>query len=326
MLFEIWFPIIAGLILLVLGGESLVRGAVEIAERLGVSPLIIGLTLVGFGTSTPELVTSVRAGLAGSPGVAYGNIVGSNIANILLIGGVAAMIQPILVTRTALVRDSAVMLAVAILFFGLILVAPLGHFAGAGLFLLLLAYLGYIIIVEHRAASGGAIANKALALEMTDPALNASPKAGFPWRALAFALGGLVMVVAGGNWLVLGAVALARASGFAESVIGLSIVAVGTSLPELATSVSAAIKRQGEVAFGNIVGSNIYNILAIGGSTALIAPAHAPEDIAAIDAPIMIGASLLIVIFAATGLRINRIEGGILLACYGLYVALRLLG
>ncbi|WP_339947137.1 calcium/sodium antiporter [uncultured Albimonas sp.] len=317
---DTWLPLVAGLALLVGGGDVLVRGAVRAAERIGISPLVIGLTLVGFGTSMPELVTSVQAGLNGSPGIAYGNVVGSNIANILLIAGVSALICPIVVARSALRRDAVVMLLAAGAFLGLAALAPMGRPTGAALVVALVGYIWFVIRQERAAADGGAIHDKSLALSETEPGLAPAHGGGSLGVSLLTAVAGLALVVAGGSLLVDGAVALARGFGVSETVIGLTIVAIGTSMPELVTSVIAALKRQGDVAFGNIVGSNIYNVLGIGGTTALIAPSVVPEELVRFDAPIMIGVSALLVLFAATGLRIARREGAVLVAGYASYV------
>lgn len=319
-MFDTWVPLIAGLALLVIGGELLVRGAVQAAERFGISPLVIGLTLVGFGTSMPELVTSVQAGLSGSPGIAYGNIVGSNIANILLIAGVSALICPVIVARSALRRDAMAMLLATVVFAALALLVPMGRIVGAALLAVLVLYLVFVIRQERNGPEGGALLDKSLALAGADPGLAAPHPARTVAIPLLIALAGLVVVVAGGALLVDGAVALARGFGVSETVIGLTIVAVGTSMPELVTSVIAALKRQGDVAFGNVVGSNIYNILGIGGTTALIAPSQVPSGIAAFDAPLMVGVSVLLVVFAATGLRIARREGVVLVAGYAAYL------
>jgi cation:H+ antiporter len=320
---EIWLPLIGGLIVLVAGGELLVRGAVQIATSLGVSPLVIGLTLVGFGTSTPELVTSVQAALADAPGIAYGNIVGSNIANILLIVGVAALISPMVINSVALTRDGAVMLAVAVAFSIVAFAMPLGRIVGLVFIATLIVYVYLAFRQERASAPGGhgAVYDKSLALQSTDAAL--SPPA-TPQKPLLIstliALVGLVLVVIGGRFLVDGAVSLARGFGISETVIGLTIVAVGTSMPEFVTSVVAGIRKQGDVAFGNIVGSNIYNILGIGGFTALIAPGAVPAEIVGFDNFVMIAVSLALVAFAWTGLRIARWEGAALLAGYVVYV------
>ncbi|MEC7793659.1 MAG: calcium/sodium antiporter [Pseudomonadota bacterium] len=317
---EIWVPLLGGLVLLILGGDFLVRGAVQVAERLGVSPLVIGLTLVGFGTSMPELVTSVRAALSGAPGIAYGNIVGSNIANILLIVGASALVTPVVVARAALRRDAAVMLVVAAVFAALALAVPFGPLVGGGFVLALVAYIWLTIQQERREAPTGALHDKEVALGAVDPALEPGRARPAIWTALALALGGLVAILLGGGLLVDGAVTLARTFGISETVIGLTIVAIGTSMPELVTSLMAALRRQGDVAFGNIVGSNIYNILGIGGATALIAPGAVPVEIARFDALVKLGVTLLLVLVAATGLKVDRREGGVLLAGYGIYL------
>ena len=318
-----WMALAGGFVLLVVGGELLVRGAVQVASRLGVSPLMIGLTLVGFGTSTPELVTSVQAALSGSPGIAFGNIVDSNLANILLIVGASAIVYPIAVTSSALKRDGLVMVAVAVTFAVLAALMPLGRVVGLAFVLALAAYI-YIAFRQERTAAPsehGAVYDKSLALQEADPAAAPGAAASRPiLMSLLVALGGLALVVAGGYFLVQGAVALARSFGISETVIGLTIVAVGTSMPEFVTSMVAAAKRQTDVAFGNIVGSNIYNILGIGGATALVAPSPVPPEIVRFDNLVMIGVSLLLVAVAFTGLRIVRWEGMALLALYGIYV------
>lgn len=315
---------VSGLALLVAGGELLVRGAVQVAARLGVSPLAIGLTLVGFGTSTPELVTSVQAALSGSPGIAYGNIVGSNIANILLILGISALLTPILVTSNALRRDSAVMIGVAVLFAAIAAIVPLGRGVGA-VFVAGLAGYVWLAFRQERARNGashGAVYEKSIAAQEVDPAL---VPAAAPKRPVAFSLllavAGLGLVVLGGHFLVGGAVGLARSVGIAETVIGLTIVAVGTSMPEFVTSVMAALRKEPGVAFGNIVGSNIYNILGIGGATALIAPTNVPAEIVRFDNLVMIVTSALLVAFAYTGMRLSRWEGGLFVAAYVGYLA-----
>lgn len=311
-----------GLLLLIVGGELLVRGAVNVASRLGVSPLVIGLTLVGFGTSTPELVTSVQAALSGSPGIAYGNIVGSNIANILLILGVSAVIMPMAVQSSALKRDGAVMLAVAVLFALAAGFLSMSRPVGAVFVLGLAAYIYLAFRSEQTAtpADHGAVYDKGLAAQETDAALVPPAK---PTGSIVFSLltavAGLAVVVAGGYFLVNGAVGLARSFGISETVIGLTIVAVGTSMPELVTSVMAAIRKHTDVAFGNVIGSNIYNILGIGGMTALIAPTEVPAEIVAFDNWIMIAVSVLVLAFAFTGRVISRWEGAVLMAGYAGY-------
>jgi cation:H+ antiporter len=317
-----WFMLIGGLVLLLIGGELLVRGAVRVASQLGVSPLIIGLTLVGFGTSTPELVTSVQAAMNGSPGIAFGNIVGSNIANLLLILGASALVTPIVVQSSALRRDAVVMVAVAIIFAMLSPLFPLGRLIGI-LFVAALGTYIYVAIRQEAAAtaSHGAAFDKSAAAQGADPALApVSPQGGSLLVPLLTSLLGLGIVVLGGYFLVNGAVALARSFGISETIIGLTIVAVGTSMPELVTSLVAAVRREADVAFGNIIGSNIYNILGIGGVTALITPSQVPPQIVGFDNIVMVAVSALVVVLAYTGRRLARWEGAVLIAGYIVYV------
>jgi cation:H+ antiporter len=318
--------IIGGLALLIVGGDIMVRGAVGVATRLGVSPLVIGLTLVGFGTSTPELVTSVQASLAGSPGIALGNIVGSNIANVLLIMGLAALVAPIAVSSPSLKRDGGIMIAAAVLFAALSAVADLSRLTGVVFVFLLIAYVVYSFRQEQAAPTdhGAAYGKGEAALEV-DEGFRPSRASSMAW-SFALAIGGLALVVVGGKFLVDGAVALARGYGISETVIGLTIVAVGTSTPELVTSIVAAARRHSEVAFGNVVGSNIYNILGIAGVTALIAPTAVPPEVVRFDNLVMVGVSLVLFAFAWTGLRIGRREGGLLLSGYLIYLLFLLRG
>lgn len=301
--------LVAGLALLITGGDLLVRGAVRLAGRLGVSPLVIGLTLVGFGTSTPELVASVQAALVGAPGLAYGNIVGSNIANILLILGAAALLHPVSVPQPVLRRDGTMMLVATLAFAALAWAMPVTRLLGGALVCALVVYIVLTVRQERRRfAEDAATAER-------DP----QAQGGLAGPAL-LALGGLAMVLTGGVLLVDGAVGLARALGWSETLIGLTVVAIGTSAPELITSVVAALRRQGDVAFGNVVGSNIYNILGIGGATALVAPGAIPADLLLGDVPVMVLAALALMIFAWTNRRISSGEGAGLLMAYALYL------
>lgn len=322
-----WFLVLGGLVLLAVGGEFLVRGAVQLAERLGVSPLVIGLTLVGFGTSMPELVASVQASLAGSPGIAVGNVVGSNLANILLILGISALMSPIVVGSRALKRDGVLVVATALLFALVGLTMDLGRVVGVVFVAGLVGYIVYAWRQERVGADGHTAAfEKAEAFEGVHTGVHgagaAAPEAGMRGMlvSIALVLGGLVLVVAGGRLLVDGAIELARTLGISESVIGLTVVAVGTSMPELVTSVVAAIRRQADVALGNILGSNIYNVLGIAGVTGLIAPTAMPPEMVRFDNWVMVGVSVLCLFFAWTGMRIGRREGGVLLAGYGAYL------
>lgn len=316
-----------GLCLLVAGGELLVRGSVKAAERLGVSPLLIGLTLVGFGTSTPELVASVQAALAGSPGIAVGNVVGSNIANILLILGLSALITPIGVDSKALKRDGALVLATALVLVAVGHLFSLDRLVGVVFVLALAAYIAFAYVQERAAKPDGHTSafEKAEAYEeLHDPVVSPHAPAigngGALARNIGLAIAGLAVIILGGKLLVDGAVALARSSGISETVIGLTIVAIGTSMPEFVTSLIAAFRGHSAVALGNIMGSCIYNILGIGGVTGLISPTVIPPEIVGFDSLVMAAASLALLVFAQTGLRIGRREGAILLAGYVGYI------
>ena len=314
--------LIAGLVLLVVGGELLVRGAVAIAGRLGVSPLMIGLTIVGMGTSMPELAASVQAALAGSPGIALGNIVGSNIAHSMLILGVAALLAPIAVARGTLWRDGGVGVLAAVALLALGLTTGLGRMAGLTLIVLMVGYLVLAYRQEKHAAAHSAAFDKAAALENIDPALGTQTQRQSGWAvSLAFLIAGLVCIVGGGTLLVNAAVTIAREFGMSETLVGLTIVAVGTSLPELVTSAVAALRKQSEVALGNVLGSNIYNVLFIGGVTGTIAPTTVPQSILGFDLPLLIAVSLGVMVLAWTGARLSRIEGLALVAGYALYIA-----
>jgi len=306
---EIFF----GFILLLLGGESLVRGSVTVARKFGVSELMIGLTLVGFGTSTPELVTSIEAALADSPGIAVGNVVGSNIANILLILGVAAIIYPIACKPEAIKRDGLVMIAAAVSCVILALYGSLTLFPGAVFIILLLVYLAYTYFKEKTSNSASAQMHQAEA-HLVDP----TP--GKLWVGLAMAAGGIALTVFGAQLLVKGAIDLARSYSISEATIGLTIVAVGTSLPELVTSVVASFRRNADIALGNIIGSNIFNIWFILGITAIIHPIPFPDSIVALDVWVLLAASLLMIGIAWRMKRISRLTGALFLALYGVYV------
>ncbi len=322
---DLALAILGGLAAIIVGAELLVRGAVRLAERAGVSPLLIGLTIVGFGTSTPELVTSVQGALAGSPGIAVGNIVGSNIINVLVILGLAAMIAPLAVPPGAIRRDGALVivasLALTLVGFFWSLDRPTGV-----LFLATLAAYLFYAAREERQADGHTVAfEKGEALAGADPELRpqaaAAPGGAAQWLApLGLALGGLILLVAGGRFFVGGSIEFARQIGISESVIGLTIVAAGTSMPELATTVLAAVRRQADVAVGSILGSNIYNVLCIGGVTALISPTTVPAEIATFDNLVMLAVAVVLLGMLYTGRRLDRIEGAALFAGYLAYL------
>ncbi len=309
--------LIAGLALLFVGAELLVRGAVAIAKRFGVSAFLIGVTLVGFGTSTPELTASLGAALAGSPDVAVGNVIGSNIANVLLILGLAAILRPIRTTRTAFVRDGSFLIGFTALTVAVCLTGVIGRWGGAGFLALLAGYVFWTYRTDTTETNGAAGVHREQA-EIVD---GMERKPGLAAIAAAAGLTGLV----GGAWLLVdSAITIARLAGIPEAVIGLTLVAVGTSLPELVISAVASIRGHSDVAFGNIVGSNIFNLLGILGATALVLPLAVPEQIVGFDLWLMLAVTVLAVIFAMTSWRIERWEGGLLVAAYMAYVAVLL--
>ena len=311
-----------GFVLLIAGGELLVRGAVRIAERLGLSPMLIGLTVVGLGTSTPELAASVQASLAGSPGIAVGNIVGSNMANLLLILGTAAIIAPIAVARGVLWRDGGVGIVAALALLGAGWTVGLSRPTGIAFLVAMVAYILFAYRQERLGQPHGAAYDRAMAVVDADPALTPHEKpSGRLLPAVLLFVGGLVLVVGGGTLLVDAAISIAGALGVADEVIGLTVVAIGTSLPELVTSAIAAFRKQGDIALGNVLGSNIYNLLFIGGVTGVAAPAAVPASILGFDLLLLIAVSAVAMFFARTGGRLNRIEGLLLVAGYILYVA-----
>ena len=290
------------------------RGSVGVAAALGLSPLFIGIALVGFGTSTPELVTSLQAAFAESPGIAVGNVVGSNIANILLILGIGALILPVACDPKAFYRDGSVLVVSALALTVVVLFGYLGRWTGLAFVTAVVAYVVFTYIKESRSP------DEAAAVYEAEAALQMGSRKLTILIALAFAIGGIAVTIFGARLLVDGAIELAANAGVSEAVIGLTVVAIGTSLPELVTAVIAALKKQGDVAFGNIIGSNIYNVLGILGVTALVEPIPVPPEILRVDIWVMLGASVLLVVFAATNRRFERWEGGVALALYVAYV------
>ncbi|MBD8876511.1 calcium/sodium antiporter [Roseibium polysiphoniae] len=307
--------LVAGLALLVLGGDLLVRGSVGLAERMKISPLLIGIVLVGFGTSTPELMTSLLAALNGSPGIAVGNVIGSNTANILLILGTAAIIFPMKADTKALMRDGLVVSAAALACLALAYLGNVSRLSGGLLVLALTAYLVFTYRAESGQQTPSADMHRA-----EGEAVTARPWTQSAPVLAALTIGGLIMTMLGAKFLVDSSVVLATRMGIDEAVIGLTVVALGTSLPELVTSVVAALRRQTDIAFGNILGSNIYNIFGILGVTAMVKPIEMPEQILSFDIWVMLAATALLMIFARTGHRICRLEGAALLGLYGLYL------
>jgi cation:H+ antiporter len=310
----LWF--VLGLTVLVLGAESLVRGAARLAGSVGVSPLVIGLTVVAFGTSTPEMAVSVHASLAGTPDIAIGNVVGSNIANILLILGISAVIIPLLVSEQVIRQEVPVMIAATILVLVLALDGRISRIDAGILFALVVVYTVFLVVQSRRSTR----------------AASAQPTAELPARSrwdrhwgvqLLLIVVGLVALVFGSRWLVESAVVFARFLGISDLVVGLTIVAVGTSLPEIATSALAALRGERDIAVGNVIGSNLFNILAVLGVTGLVSTAGIPVAEAArnFDLWVMLAVAVACLPIMFTGREITRWEGTVFLGYYAAYTA-----
>lgn len=309
----VWLTLLAGFGLLMVGGEILVKGSVDAAKKLGVSPLVIGLTLVGFGTSAPELVTSVKATWAGSPGIAVGNFVGSNIANVLLILGLTSVVLPVAIGRTTLSRDGIAVLIATVGFIVVSFTTPLTKTVGVAFLLLLFAYLGTVFVIEQRSQRAQIAAG--FVKDERGDALSVL------W-SVALAVAGMAIVIYGAHLLVESAIQIARAYNVSEAVIGLTIVAIGTSLPELVTSLIAAFRAQADLAVGNILGSNLFNLLAIGGATAVLAPVpvEVPAQIANQDNFVMLGSVIALFVFGWFGSKVTRLEGLLLFVGFCTYM------
>ncbi len=351
---------LGGLVGLLIGGEMIVRGAVATALRLGLSPLLIGLTIVAFGTSAPEVVTSVQAALAGAPALAVGNVVGSNIANVLLVVGLCALVRPMVVARVEFRRDAWAMtigtlIGIGVLFLGYFYF--IDRFVGIALVALLVSYLVFAYFYERRAkkkaikkrqeAAQSAAAEKSEATRAStrgeaptqssdDVATSAEKEAeeiaeaGLAGKQPRLSLSllntfvGLALILVGAHLLVVGAVDIARYFGLTEATIGATIVAIGTSLPEMVTSIVAAFRGQSGVAIGNVLGSNLFNILGVLGATAIALPFAVPGEVITIDIWVMLAATLTLLFLTTRRPIIRRPVGALLFCCYIGYLALLL--
>ncbi len=306
--------LVAGLVLLVGGAELLVRGASHLAVVVGISPLVVGLTVVAFGTGAPELAVGVSAAAGGSTELALGNVVGSNLVNTLAILGVAALVTPLIVQQKLVRREVLLVIVATVVVWLLVLDGGLSRGEGAGLLLAAVAYTTWAVLVGRRESPE--VTAEYEAEFATDPSAR-------HWSVdLGLIAVGLVLLVLGSTWLVDGAVAIAETLGLSELVIGLTIVAIGTSLPEAATSVVAGLKGERDIAVGNIIGSNLFNLLAVLGASALVSPVGvpAPGRSADLDLPVLIGAAVLCLAVFFTGWVIERWEGALFLALYVAYV------
>ena len=308
-----WLFILAGVALLVLGGDLVVRGAGRLALAAGLSPLVVGLTVVAFCTSAPELAASLVAATRGTPELALGNVIGSNIANIGLILGLAGLVNPIPVRGSILLREIPLMIGATALF---ALLAWDGGFSrGDGVLLVvaLLGYVGWMLRVEKTKEK----AESALAEEYSEVL---DEGRGSPVAQVGLVLGGVALLVGGAELLVRGAVAIATASGLSPRVIGLTVVAIGTSLPELASSLVASWKKEGDIVLGNVLGSNIFNVLGILGITALVQPFSVDIAATGFDLWVLVALSVALLPIFWAGSALRRGEAALLLAGYALYV------
>lgn len=303
--------LVLGLVLLYFGAEGLVRGSSSLALRLGLSPLVVGLTVVAFGTSTPELVVSLKAAYLGQGDISVGNVVGSNICNIGLILGFSALIIPIKVASQIVRIDTPIMIGATGLALLFLRDGSLSRTEGIILFVLLIAYVIFSVIIAKKDATDPLAAEFGEEIKVS--------KSGVAVDLLMVA-GGLVLLVLGARFLVDAAIDIAKSAGLSEAVIGLTIVAIGTSLPEFATSLVAALKKEADIAVGNVIGSNIFNIFCILGISATVTPLSS-SGITAIDLGVMAAFAVVLWIFSRTGFRITRIEGLALLAAYVGFVA-----
>jgi cation:H+ antiporter len=302
----IWIAV--GIGLLYIGGEGLVRGAVALGRRFGVSPIIIGLTIVSFGTSSPELAATLAGVFQGAPAVSFGNVVGSNIANLGLVLGVTALIWPINVAAQFIRREMPILLGVSAAMFLLVRDGGIGRVEAAVLIIALAAYVRSLFKFKEEPAIEAEF----------EEALGHSEKSAL-WSFGAVILGILLLVV-GANYLIKGAVEMARSIGVSERVIGLTMVAFGTSLPELASCMVAAVRREGDLVLGNLIGSNIFNVLFILGATASIRPFAVDKVAVQPDLIVMMAITILAWLLLRTGTRLARLEGAVLATSYVAYV------
>jgi len=314
--------LVAGFVALMLGAEILVRGASRLAAAVGISPLVIGLTVVAFGTSAPELAINLQSAFTGQGSIALGNVVGSNIMNVLVILGLSALIIPLVVNQQLVRQDVPIMIAITLLAWWMASDGMIDRLDGFILFAGLAIYLVFSIVQSRKETS----------IEVREEyEQEYAEKEKHTPRSIAINIGqivvGLVGLTFGADWLVDGAVRLAQIFNVSELVIGLTIVAIGTSLPELATSIVAAIRKERDIAVGNVVGSNIFNLMAVLGLTGLISPngIPIPAPALAFDIPVMVAVAVITLpIFFTGGHMIHRWEGGLFVALYALYIGVML--
>ena len=303
--------IIAGLVLLVLGGELLVRGAASLAAAFRISPLVIGLTVVAFGTSAPELCVSLQAAYSGSPEVAVGNVIGSNIINVLFVLGAAAMVAPLIVNSDLIRKDVPIMIAASFVIWYMASDGVIERWEGITLFVSLCVYLTYSIVTSRRA-------NLKSESELEDYGASFLGKKDMALQ-VAYLIAGLALLGLGASWLVEGATTVATSFGISKLVVGLTVVAIGTSMPEAVTSIVASYRGQRDIAVGNVVGSNLFNLLCVLGLTAIVKPIQVSPTAIEFDFPIMLMVALACFPIFLTGFKVQRWEGTMFVAYYALY-------
>ncbi len=331
MLFD-YISLAGGLVVLIIAGDVLVRGSVGIAQRLGIPNLVIGLTIVAFGTSAPELVISLKAALEDAGGIAIGNVVGSNIANVLLVLGLPALIAATPCGEAGATRNALFMVAVTVVFIGICFFTPIGLMDGVALLCLLAMFLAASTITAQRhrkaqkkiaaASAGAAVADTGVDADLgaEDALDDVEDVPDSVWIALVYIVLGLVGLPLGAHFTITGATDIAMHWGVSEAVIGLTVIALGTSLPELATTVMAAIRQHGAVAIGNVIGSNIFNLLAIIGITAVVVPIDVPPEVLKLDVWVMLACAVLLAFLAAYRICLNKISGLAMTAAYAFYI------
>lgn len=308
---EFTLYLIIGFVILIVAGDFLVRGSVTLAEHFGIPSIVIGLTIVAFGTSAPELVISLKAALTGHGGIAIGNVVGSNIANILLVLGIPALIKAIPCGGAGSVRNAVFMIVVTAIFIVCCWYQPFTYIHGIVLLLLLVVFLGDSIMFSRK--------QRAMGIVVEDPLDDIEGTNNLPIAGV-FLVIGLIGLPIGGHLAVNGAIGIATLFGVSEAAIGLTVVAIGTSLPELVTAIIAARKGQIELAMGNVIGSNVFNILAIIGTTAIVTPIYTPERIQEFDLWVMAGTSAFLLPFVFRCIPISRRIGAMMLLSYAVYL------
>ena len=309
--------LVIGIALLTGGGQLFVTGSARVAQAFGISPIVVGVVVIGFGTSAPEMVASVLAAAQGRSGVAFGNLVGSNISNIGLVLGTAAMLQPAIVNVTIVRREALISTVAALLFIGLALNGTLSAPEGVVLIVVFIAAMGWLLWLALRERQEVPLMEAGV-----EGMVGPQPGGGAKLREGVRALVGLVLVLLGAELTVRGAVELALAAGVDEGFIGLTVVGIGTSLPELVTGIIAALRRETDLVVGNVLGSNVFNLLLIGGTVGLITSEPLPAAVVNPGLPVLAVGSLALLLFLRTGFKLRRLEAGLLLGGYAVYIGL----